>query len=293
MSAASLDTAEQFLAGHARVLERRRFARLFRGGAAEPVRDALAAYRNEDGGFGHALEPDGRGPESQPIAMLTALEVLHEADAWDEDLVAGALSWLEATAPAEGGATFVLPGAERWPHAGHWRPDDRLPVSLTSTGQLVAPLLARGVEHPWLDRAIAWLWARADDPGELSPPPSLGYELRGIARFLDHARDRDRARGAIERLAHLFRGAVAADPGAAGEAQSPLDFAPHPDSLLRPVFDDGWVEAHLDALAAAQGDDGAWGFSWPVWSPAAEADWRGVMTVAALVQLRAYGRLDV
>ena len=59
-----LDAAKTFLATQARVLDRRRFERLFAGGGARPVRDAVAAYRNPDGGFGHALEPDGRTPAS-------------------------------------------------------------------------------------------------------------------------------------------------------------------------------------------------------------------------------------
>ena len=50
------------------------------------------------------------------------------------------------------------------------------------------------------------------------------------------------------------------------------------------------IEAHLDHLAGAQGDDGGWTFNWPSWSPAAEADWRGFITVDALRVLRANGR---
>ena len=60
------EAAADFLAARARVLDRRVFERLFRGGAAQPVRDAVAAYRNADGGFGHALEPDCRAAASQP-----------------------------------------------------------------------------------------------------------------------------------------------------------------------------------------------------------------------------------
>ena len=78
------------------MLERRRFERLFRGGGPQPVRDAVAAYRNPDGGFGHALEPDGRCPGSQPLAIAFALSVLDEADAWDTGLAEGACDWLAA-----------------------------------------------------------------------------------------------------------------------------------------------------------------------------------------------------
>ncbi len=68
--------AERFLAGHARVVDRRALERLFQGGAAQPVKDAVAAYRNADGGFGHALEPDCRASASQPAAVGMALRLL-------------------------------------------------------------------------------------------------------------------------------------------------------------------------------------------------------------------------
>src|ERR1700735_4178710 len=42
------DAAAAFMAGHARVLDRRMFHRLFCDGAAGAVRDAVAAYRNSD-----------------------------------------------------------------------------------------------------------------------------------------------------------------------------------------------------------------------------------------------------
>src|SRR3954451_11218389 len=104
MLSPDLDAAERFLAAHGRVLDRRRFERLFRDREPDFVRDAVPAHRTPDGGLGHALEPDGRSPGSQPAAMAIALRVLHEADAWDAELLAGALDWLERTAPAEGGA---------------------------------------------------------------------------------------------------------------------------------------------------------------------------------------------
>ena len=64
MTTVDFTAAEHFLAANARVLERRRYEHLFRGGGTDPVRAAVMAYRNPDGGFGHALEPDGRCPGS-------------------------------------------------------------------------------------------------------------------------------------------------------------------------------------------------------------------------------------
>ena len=274
-----LDAAHHFLAAYGRVLDLRRFERLFLGGEAAPVRDAVAAYRNADGGFGQALEPDGRTPHSQPAATEQALRILDQADAWDDDLAAGACDQLQATAPAEGGAVFVAANVEGWPHAPWWQPQDGF--SLISTGQILGTLLRRRVEHPWVDQATELMWERIDaleDPG--------AYDLYGALRFLDHAPDRERAAAALHRVEEPLRAVVTLDPRATGEVHGPLGFAPEPDSIARPLFDDADIGAHLDHLAAGQQPDGGWTFNFPAWSPAQEADWRGFVTVDALDTLR-------
>jgi hypothetical protein len=282
-----IDAAAQFIAGHARVLDRRRFERLFQGGDARPVRDAIAAFRNADGGFGHALEPDGRTPASQPAAVMMALETLDEADAWDEELVAGAIDWLVANAPAEGGVSFVEPTVEGWPHAPWWQAEEGRPASLLTTGKIAGTLHARRVEHPWLDRATELLWRRID---ELDDPGPYGF--RGVLAFLQHVPDRDRAEETLERVGPLLfeRNMVALDPAAEGEVHTPLDFAPNPDSIARRLFDETTIEAHLDHLASSQAEDGGWTFNWLAWSPVAASEWRGSRTVDALRTLRANGR---
>ena len=292
MNTPDFNAAAAFVAANARVLDRRRFQRLFEDGPvpeATPVRDAVAAYRNDDGGFGHALEPDCRAPGSQPAAAEMALRVLDEADAWDEDLVRGACDWLAAVAPTEGGAAFVEANPQAlgdWPHAPWWVPEEGHPASLIATGMIAGTLHARGVRHPWLDGATEVMRNRIStltEPG--------GYEMFGVLRFLQYVPDRDRAREVFGRVGPLIieRNLVALDPEAPGEVHGVLDFAPKPDSLARSLFDDVTVKTHLNHLAQAQRDDGGWTFNWPAWSPAAELDWRGFLTVDALRVLRANG----
>jgi hypothetical protein len=287
MSIPDIDAAEQFIAAQGRVLDRRRFERLMRGGGAQPVRDAVAAYRNPDGGLGHGLEPDGRTPASQPIAVELALRTLHEADAWSGELAAGACDWLQATGPAGGGAAFVDPTIEGWPHAPWLVPEEGRPASLIMTGLIAGTLHARGVRHPWLDRATEVMWARIDGLSAAGP-----YDMHGVLRFLDHVPDRSRASAALEGAGQLLvkLDLVELDPAADGEVHGPLDFAPAP-GLASTLFDGSVIGAHLDHLAAAQRDDGGWTFNWLAWSPAAAQDWRGIRTVDALQTLRAYGRL--
>jgi hypothetical protein len=281
------DAAAEFMAARARVLDRRVFQRLFQGGAPGPVRDAIAAYRNDDGGFGHALEPDLRTAASQPAAVEMALRIMDAADAWDEQLVRDAIDWLTSIAPSEGGATFVLPTLSQGPHAPWWAPAEGNPVSLIQTGEIAGVLYARGFNHPWRDGATEVMWRGID---QLREPNA--YEMFGVLAFLQHVPDRPRAENALSRVGPLLfdRRLVALDPDAAGETHSPLDFAPLPDSIARGLFDDATIEAHLNHLAGAQLEDGGWMFNWPAWSPAAESDWRGFLTVDALRVLRANGR---
>ena len=292
MTSPDIEAAEQFLATNARVLERRRFERLFRGGGAGPVRDAVAAYRNPDGGFGHALEPDGRCPGSQPLAIDFALRVLLEAGAWDTALADGACRWLAAHAPAGGGAVFVDRSIDGWPHAPWWVPEDGGPASLICTGLLAGTLYAAaaqagGPAHPWLNQATELLWARIDTLADAGP-----YDMRALFWFLDYVPDRDRARAAVEKIGPMiFDGnMVALDPATTGEVHFPLDFAPQPGSLARGLFDQQVIDAGLDHLARAQQPDGGWTVNWMAWSPAAEREWRGHATVEALRVLRAHGR---
>jgi hypothetical protein len=295
MDTPDLNAAAGFVAANARVIDRRRFQRLFEDGPATPVRDAVAAYRNDDGGFGQALEPDCRAPGSQPLAVEMALRIMDEADAWDAELAGGACDWLAAVAPEEGGASSAEPSLADWPHAPWWLPEEGHAASIISTGLIAGRLHARGVRHPWLDRATELMWARIGGLDQaLAGGVEGGYQMFAVLAFLQHVPDRDRAADAFGRVGPLImdRKLAALDPEATGEVHTPLEFAPEPGSLARALFDQATIQAHLDHLAAAQRDDGGWTFNWLAWSPAAEREWRGFLTIDALRVLRANGYLD-
>jgi hypothetical protein len=284
---ADLAAAAQFVAGNARLLERRRFASLAGDGPAEAVVRALAAYRNDDGGLG-CLEPDVRAPSSQPPCVLYALQVLDEIGARDSDLAAGALDWLETITNDDGGVPFVLPSARGWPHAPWFRPEDDPPSSLLITAGVAAGALRLGLVHPWLERASEYCWERMDEARA-----AVAYTVRSAFAFLDAAPDRVRAEAELDRLAERVPpdGVLEVGVGAEGEVVRPLELAPRPEHAARRLFADDVIERELDGLAAAQQEDGGWTFTWGAWNPAAELEWRGIVTVEALAVLRAYGRL--
>jgi hypothetical protein len=270
---------------NARLLERALFAYIFVGGPAECVRRIVGAYQNPDGGFGHALEPDIRGPTSQPLHVEQALRALQAADIRDSDLAAGACDFLASVAADEGQVPIALPTMLDYPRAAHWAELDPPDDSPNPTAALVGLLLRQGAEHPWLERATAWCWRR------LEAPITEAHAIRAALTFLQYAPERERA----ERLAvHIARQAIdaryfLAEPDAPGYGLTPLHLVPSPDAVGRAAFSDSLIAAHLDRLLTSQQEDGGWPITWTPPSPAAEMEWRGIWTVEALTMLRSYG----
>ena len=281
-----LAAAEQFILREARLLDRRRFEHRFGNGSGGAVLAALLAYRNDDCGFGNALEPDLRGRSSQPVPLEHALRILDEIDGFDPDFVATACDWLASVSTEEGGVPFVLETVEDGPHAPWWEPTGK--AYLNPTAGIAGLLYKHQIEHPWLEQATAFCWAALErDFEEIGQDDAIS-----ILEFLEHVPDRDRAEAMFVRLGRrIVDELVALDPAATGYVKSPLDYAPHPDRLGRRLFDDATIDAHLDALAAKQEPDGAWPITWEPPSAAAVHEWRGFWTIGALTRLDDYGRL--
>lgn len=286
------ERAEEFIWKNARLLERRRFAYHFKGGTCDDVLAALRAYQNVDGGFGQALEPDIRCPESQPVPVQHALEFMGEvgtdADGGGE-MVRRACNYLMTITTSEGGVPWLLPSALNYPRAPWWQTEAEPPASLNPTAAIAGLLYKHNVEHPWLTDAAAYCWAKIT---ELQPTEM--HEIGCVLTFLYHAPDRARAE---RELARLVEGMVAAgliaNAADEGYVRKPLDWAPTPDHPLRQYFTNEQIEANLEALAAGQQADGGWTIPWPPLSPACELEWRGWVTVSALLTLRANGRLEI
>ncbi len=289
-----LDAAETFVWLSGRLLERLRFAFLFRGGPRERVLAALRPYQNADGGFGEALEPDFRGLVSQPTTADQALRLLDEMALFDDPIVRRVCDYLAMISLPGGGVPTMLSDVPRYPHAPWWEPGKGEPrASLLPTAGIAGLLHKHRVDHPWLAPATEFCWAAIDALAEAPPSLGLPYVIRFALAFLDHVPDRRRAEQAAAALGRrvLQIKAVALDPQASGEVHFVLDYAPEPQTLARRWFDDSLIERHLDALVDAQQDDGGWSINWPTWTPITGLEWRAWQTIQRLKTLRAYDRL--
>lgn len=277
--------AERFIAANARLIDRHRVAVLLHGADNEPVLAALRAYRNTDGGFGHALEPDVRSPYSEPAATLHALEVLAGIDGLDNPMVVGAADWVSAISNPDGGLPFVMPTADSFPHGPWMVPSDG---GSHLTFAIAACLWRAGSKPAWLAKGTDWCWATLARPEGIN-----AWLLKFALDFLDAVPDETRARSAVETLRSQIGadGTVPVPGGTEDERLTPLTLSPSPGARSRAMFTTKQIETDLDLLEAGQQPDGGWTFDWLGWSPGQSVEWRGIVTLRALETLVTHGRL--
>jgi hypothetical protein len=285
-----LAAAERFVATHARLLDRHRLACLLHGTDDDRRRldAAVAAYRNPDGGYGWGLEPDLRDGTSQPGPALHAFEAWADAGPPITPDAVALCDWL-GTVSLDGGALpFGLPVADRTGTAPFWADADPAEPSLQITAAVVtqahrvAAVDPAVAAHPWLVAATRWCVDAALALDEEPFALVLGFALTAVAGAPDPG----------PALAHLGRwvpddGIVPVAGGAEGECLRPLDLAPRPGSPARDLLAADVVAADVARLAAQQQPDGGWPLEWNAYSPAAELEWRGHLTVNAIDLLRA------
>ncbi|MER5730467.1 hypothetical protein ABT084_19390 [Streptomyces sp. NPDC002138] len=297
-AAAPLARAERFIWLTARVLEQRRFAFHFLGADADAVDTALGSYLNGDGGYGHALDPDLRGPLSQPLHSVHALRVLDSLGRCSGRRIEQLCRHLTGVSTADGALPVAVPSPRTYPAAPYHPVQDDPPGELEITGPVVGLLHRNRVWHAWLFRATDFCWDRVETLRRSHP-----YEVQGAVAFLDGSPDRPRAAAAADRLGRLVReqGLAVLDPGrraefpvgpgyAPGEHLFPHDFARRPESLARGWFTDEETARSLDFLAAEQQEDGGWPVRRRAWAPGSALERRPIATLEALLTLRAYGR---
>ncbi|WP_330261684.1 hypothetical protein [Streptomyces sp. NBC_00539] len=293
-----LARAERFIWLTARVLEQRRFAFHFLGGDADGVDAALGAYLGADGGYGHALDPDLRGPLSQPLHAAYALRVLDALGRCGGRRVEQLCGHLAAVSTCDGALPVVSPAPGGLPAAPHPPAHGGPQGALLTTGPVVGALHRNRVWHAWLFRATDFCWDRVETPRHWHP-----YEVRGAVAFLDGVPDRSRAAAAADRLGRLVReqrlvvldparpaGGPTAPADAPDEELYPYDLARRPESYARGWFTDAEMGRSLDFLASRQQPDGGWPAARPATAAGSPLERRPIATLEALLTLRAYGR---
>ena len=298
LTAKNWHKAQTFMQQQARPLERALFAYYFADGAKEAILQALAAFQNEDGGFGQALEPDFRIPDSSVLATTVALQILWQLEIGpDNPLVQGAMRFLVNNYDAQHNAwPFIPPHESQYPHALWWQYNPDVSNYLDNPRSEIAryyldyaALVPEGQPQALL-RAVV---QRLAGLKELEFHALLCYLRLITTRTLDD----DTRQQIITYLEPIIKASVVTDSEEWTDYNlKPLGVVSQPDSPFIHLFPEA-VESNLDFELTHQGADGAWSPAWSwgpnfsaVW-PQARRDWQGVLTLNTLKTLRSFGRL--
>ncbi|MFH1006078.1 MAG: hypothetical protein V1800_01085 [Candidatus Latescibacterota bacterium] len=283
-----LEKGTSFIWENARLLERAIFDYYFCGGSSARIFNTLAVYQNDDGGFGHALEPDLRAPDSHPLFVEFGLKTLYDCQLRDVEIAGRVCDFLAHHADLEHGIPTLFPSSRNYPRAAHWNNQTAELPSFDRLTGLVGLVNWQGVQHAWLRNAVDICVDRLPTTTQTD-----AHTILTAFCLLESLPSGPTPNALFEKLAKELHDAdfFCADAPVTGYGLTPLDFAPTPASYCRRIFSDAQIDAHLNDLASTQDADGGWPISWEPPGGMAKWEWRARKTVIALVTLRAYEKI--
>ena len=284
----TLEKGANFIWENARLLDRAIYEYHFLSGSPDRIRAILRTYQNDDGGFGHALEPDLRSPDSHPLFVEFALHTLYDCHIRDQDISYQVCNFLAQHSDLAGGIPLVFPASQLYPRADHMKNPSTQQPSLDRLVGLVGLANWQRVSHPWLPAAVSacleWLATQKFADAHTILTAFCLVESVANERSVDMLFDK-LSRELLK--ADFF----CLDVPVTTYGLTPLTFAPTPGSYCRRIFSDSQIEAHLEDLLLHQQPDGGWPILWQPPGEMACLEWRANKTVGALRTLRAYGKI--
>ncbi|MCJ7551505.1 MAG: hypothetical protein MUQ30_17685 [Anaerolineae bacterium] len=296
--------ARAFIFEYARPLEKATFGHEFEGGSVDAIFEALTQFRNADGGFGNALEPDLRLSDSSVLATTVGLQVLRDYSAGaDHPLVQGAMRYLMSTYDVENEVWPIIPPtADSAPHAPWWGYSDDIAgrggsFLANPRAEIVgylhdyAALVPDALRNRLTEAMLAHIERHADG--------IQMFDLHCYVRLLETKRLPPAVRTSLmDKLGPVVNRLVSTD---AAEWEkyvlAPLEIVDRPESPFADQLADA-VAKNLDFAISRQAENGAWepkwswGDSFPgVWTQA-KLDWSGVITARTLKIISRFGRLE-
>jgi len=144
LSKQQFEKARRFIYKNARSLDLYRWQYHFENGSKENVLKALSYYQNDDGGMGHALEPDVWNPDSVPIATSRATGILEEIEYYDTNskLIKNIFAYLESEKDfIDGKWLFAVESNNDYPHSQWFHYSDSSNINYNPTIQIAGFVL--------------------------------------------------------------------------------------------------------------------------------------------------------
>lgn len=280
-----LEKGAHFVWSNARLLDRAIFEYFFLGGSPDRVLSVLSLYQNDDGGFGHALEPDLRAPDSQPLFVEFALRTLYDCHICAPDLAYRVCDFLAQHSDLVNGIPTIFPSSQLYPRAPHWNNPSNQQPSLDRLIGLVGMVNWQGISHPWLPAAVETCLKYID-----SQHFDDAHTILTAFCLLESISAKISVDSWFDKLSKELLSASFFNLNAPVKSYglTPLDFASSPASFCRKIFTDEQINGHLEDLLQRQQPDGGWSILWEPPSEMARQEWRAQKTVMALSTLRNY-----
>ncbi len=114
--------SREFIYRNARPLDLALWRYEFENGSRNDVVEILSFYQNQDGGFGHAIEPDFWNINSSPIATWKAIQILNEICIdRNEIVIEKIIEYLDSGKDFENGKWYnTIESNNDYPHAVWW-----------------------------------------------------------------------------------------------------------------------------------------------------------------------------
>ena len=300
LTQAAFQRAKNFIMEQGRAVDQKRFEFHFEDGSADAVLAALSPYQNDDGGFGHSLEPDIRTSASSAIVTTIGFQLLREiqAPASHRMVRKGIQYFIDTYDESQQVWHIVPPEVDAAPHAPWWNYENTTGTFgrflVNPRAEIVGYLheFSDGVPTKLLKVLTAAVLEHLDSlPDEMEMHDVLCSVRLAETETLPNS---DKIWAKLARAA--AQGVARNAEQLAGYVLKPLWLVPSPESPLAAELKDE-VEMNLDFEIAQQGEDGSWSpnFSWDDQYPeawrTAKKEWQSRLTVDILKTLEDFGRI--
>lgn len=258
------------------------------------MRDELRNYQNDDGGFGNALEPDLRLPQSTALATWAAFRTMKEVGTpANNKMLQRGLNYLVSTYDQKRiGWAIIRPETDDYPHAPWW--GYKTAMADFGWGNPSAELLGFLIKYGGSETAslVSALTQKALARIK-EVEPSQFHEVLTFKGLYELAPQSLRKQ-LHEPLERLIQKAVSVEPDEWKEYTAPpLRFITSPADPFAYLFAEELVRKNLEFLADSIIDD-HWEPNWD-WSDTfadewkkAKIEWSGQLTVNNMQLLRAF-----
>lgn len=296
-----LKEIEHWLFTNARSIEIAKWNLIFEKGTKASLIAELLKYQNEDGGFGHAFEPDIHTPESAAVPSSEAIFLVQDYgldldDSWAKKL----LNWYENTAKDTPAIWERVPkSVEEYPHAPWWgySPNTSDSIFKPFPNAAVASVLLSGTDSQRLlgekiaEQCMNFIFE--DETFDWYDTHSL---QKLFLALLDKGSPLITPEIITSMNSRVLKSVCVNRDEWGGFVAQPLDSIDSPDSYWYNLLPED-VQNNLDYWEDTLTTDGYWplNFSWGTNSEAANSTaraWKGYTVVKRIKVLKAFNRID-